>query len=495
MRISNNGRRLCALLCSALMCVGIMTGCGGEEEQAQITLRTMSIMGDDGQKQAYTALLEDYSAQYPYVYHLGTVAETANAYMLYANFEDTYTASKYPHAVYYYTDTGMDELSEHFVTVKEIRELYPDFASGISQAAFDSVRSRDGSVYCVPFAGRWKGLVLNDELMESASLSTPQSSTQLVSAVRTLAARGITPIADSPDNSAGLLELLCIGMEGERALDAMLGGQIPLAQLHADKWQEIFTTYQELCRMGAFGETAMTEELSEALMLKSTAPGTEASASDVPAEQIHEELKSDPIDLFNEGKAAMAVVDSSTYGSITIEDHSLMMFPTFSADSTERIMVGGFETGWYITRRAFQDKTVRDAVVAYVDAMTCADAAESFAALGFMPSADIEQTQPAEDGEEQIVPRYIESGLCDIADKASGFTPSRITSSNGAAFSRLELIAAALSMDIITPEQAVKLINDRSLELRDVIDRPEPAVSASDIVTSDSDAAVSGSDA
>lgn len=474
-----------------IMCAGILSGCGREEEQAQITLRTISVMGDAGRKQAYTELLEDFSAEYPYVYHLGTVAETANAYMLYANFEDTYTASKYPHAVCYYANEGMYELREHFVSVEEIRELYPDFASGITEAAFDSVRSKDGRTYCVPIAGTWKGMAVNNALMQSCSLSMPQNRDQLVSAAETLSSRGIIPVACYPDESAELLELLCVGMGGGSALDAMLGGERPLDELHSERWLRVFSAYAELCRAGAFPKAAITDELAEAIVLKSTVSG-----SDVSFELTEStEVQSDPYDLFNDGAAAMIITDSQSCGKITLDDYSLIMFPDYSSGSADRIMIGGFDTGWYITRRAFNDKSVRDIVVAYVDAMTSAEASGRFAELGFIPSADIEPVQPQETEEEQITQTYVENGLCDLADSAQSFIPSRITSVHSAVFSRLEHIAAALSVGVIEPGQAVELINDPALELTAVVERPAPpSVSDSDITVSGSDAAASGSD-
>jgi len=492
MKIHDTGRRICALLCSVLMCAGILSCCGKEEEQAQITLRTISVLGDAGHKQAYTALLEDFSADYPYVYHLGTVAETANAYMLYANFEDTYIASKYPHAVCYYTNAGMDEIKEHFVSVEEIRELYPDFASGITEASFDSVRSKDGKAYCVPFAGTWKGMALNNALMQSCSLSAPQSREELVSAAQTLSSKGAIPVACYPEKSAELLELLCISMGGESALDAVLRGEMPLDQLHSERWLRIFSAYAELCRAGAFPETAMTGELAEALMLKNTVSGSDVSFQQTELSKV----QPDPYDLFNDGSAAMIITDNQSCGKITLDDYSLIMFPDYSSDSTDRAMVGGFNTGWYITRRAFNDKTIRDIVVAYVDAMTSVEASGRFAELGFIPSADIGQVQTQETEEEQVIPQYVENGLCDLADTTQCFIPSRITSVYSAAFSRLEHIAAALSVGAIEPDQAVELINDPAMTLIDVVERSvRPVVSDSDLTVSGGDAAASGSDA
>ncbi len=489
MIMQNTGRRLCALLCSMLLCVGVLTGCGGEEEAAQVTLRTISVMGDDGPKQAYTALVEQFSAEYPHVYHLGTVAETSNAYMLYASFEDTYTASKYPHAVYYYTGSEMDDLSEHFVSVEEIRQTYPEFASGVTDAALDSVRLSDGKCYCVPFAGEWKALAVNNSLLQSCGLAMPRDRESFVKAAGTLAEKGIIPVAVTPEHSGTLFELLCCAADGGKTLDSLLGGDYSLTQSQREIWLEIFTAYSELCSAKAFPDGTMTEELLQALSLRNSVSASDAfsAAVDNPPAQA------EPAELFNAGKAAMLIADMDTYGEITLEDYSLVAFPDYFGQG-KTILTGGYTTGWYITRRAFNDKSVRDAAVAYVDAMTRSEAAQSFAALGYLPSAE-EYVTEAPLPQEQEVPRYIENGLWELAADADEIMLSRMTSAGSGVFSRLEYIASALWAEVITPAQGVQLLEDFALELTDVIELPRPAVSASDAAASGSDAAVSGSDA
>jgi|GEM_PF-4808518 len=481
-----NGRRICALMLALFMLCGI-AGCGGEEEAEQITLRTMSIMGDDDVKQAYTVLLEKYSAQYPNVYHLGTVAQAANAYKLYANFDDTYTASKYPHAVFYYTDTGMEELSEYFVPVEEIRQSYPDFASGITDPAFDCVRAHDGKVYCVPFAGRWTALAVNNALFAQCAAEAPDNLEKLYDAVKALRSRNIVPFADSPDGSAALLELLCVELGAENAVDALLRGDRVLSADNRMLLTGVFAEYKRLCAAGAFSDASVTEEMAEISALMSMASDSDVSLLRADTDTV----RPGSIELFNEGRAAMVIVDSDTVKQITLDDYTLVMFP--GRIGNEHIMVGGFNTGWYITRRAFEDRNVRDAVVAFVDMMTDENASAEFTSIGFLPSADIEPmpVQPQEEGEEPTGETPKDNGLYNLADNANGFTASRITSVHAAFFSRIEDAAAALGFGLITPEQAVDYLCDPALTLADVADVPEITVSQSD---AEAEITVSGSD-
>jgi len=473
-------RRAAALLTVFALLTGVLSGCGREEEIPQVTLRTMSIMGDDGEKEAYTALLESYSEQYPHVYHMGTVAQTANAYKLNAVFEDTYTASKYPHAVYYYTDTGMEELTEYFVSVEEIRQTYPDFASGISEAAMKDVRAEDGKTYCVPFAGNWTAVAVNPSLLERFSLTVPQDWQELITVSGVLSARGITPFANSPDDCAPLLEMLCVSMGGEDAVESILDSDSPLEEPEFRQvWLEVFRAYQELCGIHSFPEASVTDQIAQAeQMLRPVSAGDAGQDDYFPDNNTEQTVKDDALEVFNSGGAAMIILDSSRFGEITLEGYRLVMFPE-CPNGGRRLMTGGFSAGWFITRRAFSDKSVCDAVVAFVDHMTGSAAAESFSRLGYLSSADI---QPLEG----------DNGLCQLADTADGFARSRITSANSTRFSELEHIAAALSMGLITPEQAVEMAADPSLKLTDVIQIPEPEVP--ETAVSGSDAVISGSD-
>jgi len=491
--------RLSALLLAMLMFVSVFSGCGREEETPQVSLRTMSILGDEATKDAYTALLEDYSARYPHVYHMGTLSETSNAYKLDATFESTYTASRYPHAVYYYTDTGIMELSNQFVSVEEIRITYPDFAAGVPEAVLDTVRAEDGKAYCVPFAGSWTALAVNTTMLETYSLQPPRSWQELITAAGILSARGITAIANSPDDSAALLELICLGMDGEKALDSILSNEPRSSERHRETWLDVFRMYQELCGINSFPPAATDDELVaaleqlalvEAYKAAQTVSSGDVSGSDVsgtdaslqlvvsPADIPLQTVRADAMELFNSGQAAMIIIDSGSIGRIAREDYVLVAFPDCSDTGSDgkRTLVGGYDTGWFITRRAFNDKAVCDAVVAFVDAMTGGSACDSFAQLGYLPCV--------------VSTGDVSAGLYGMVSDADCFAATRIAPSNSTRYAALEDIAAALSMDIITPEQAVDMVFDPALQLTDMIEQPpelpqpetpQPPASDSDI--------------
>jgi len=490
-------RRVTALITALIMMTGLLAGCGREEESELITLRTMSVLGDDGIREVYTELLREYSTSWPGVYHVGTIADSDNAYKLDATFESTYTTSKYPHAVCYYTNTGIEKLSDQFVSVEEIRESYPDFASGVTDAAFDNVRAADGKVYCVPFGGNWTAVAVNTAMLNNYSLQPPETWQDLVVACRILSARGKTAIANPPDDSAALLELICFDTAGDSVMNAALSeNALLVTEREREAWLGVFRKYEELCGINSFPPAVTTDEMLAALEQLAqveaeknavTVSSGDVSGSDAPAVDVNvnevkvNSVRTDAIELFNAGEAAMVIIDSDELDRITLEGFTLVAFPDCSQDGS-RAVAGGYDTAWFITRRAFSDNSVRDAVVAFVDTMVGGKASDSFASLGYMPSV--------------VSGGDVASGLYGVAASVDELMATKRTAANSTRFAALERIAAAISADIITPEQAVKLAADPSLSLTDVIEKPvnKPVPPQQTVPASPTDA-VSASDA
>lgn len=486
-------KTICSLL-AALLALFALCGCGGEKENTLVTLRTLSIMGDPAEKEAYTKLLESFSADKPDVYHIGTVTEKAYAYKLSATFAETYTQSKYPHVVYYYTDTGIGELSDKFVSVEEIRESYPDFASGISDAAFESVRSEDGKVYCVPFAGRWTALAVNTELFLESGTDIPEDFGDLLIATVELSARGIIPVANSADDSAALLELLAVSSGGGQGIDGALFGQAD----ESDAWLGAFKQYEKLSQYSAFPPAAYTDGIAEYV-----------SPSDLFAPALGEDRElsrqTDSIGLFNEGKAAMLVLDMEDASRISLDSFELIPFPTsgINAESDEYYFIGGFNTGYFLTRRAFEDARVRDIAVGFIDYMTGGEACDSFEALDYL-SPESGESRARREQERQKSEQAEEAGQTEaeaaVRDRANltipescVFVSSRRTAASSLRFSDIEKITAALSWGIITPQTALEMMLDSSIALDDVA-QGSGADSGSEQTASPSDAPVSPSD-
>lgn len=452
-------RRFTALLLAFLLAAVGLCGCGEEEKPAQITLRSLSILGDEAEKPIYTALLEAYSAEHPEVYHVGTLAQSAFAYKLDATFERTYTASRYPHIVCYFTDTGIDEVSEYFVSVEEIRERYPDFAASVSQSAFDSVRSEDGKCYCVPLLGQWTAMVVNPSLFARYGLALPTTWQELLRVCGVFSARGITPIANPPEDCASILETLLAAAGGSESLSDVLdgtkGGSDPAV---AAAWN----AYLELCGVNAFPKAAVSDELSEYLdpPTETVSGGDVVSDSQPPIRPTEPSRPIDALELFGSGEAAMVVLDRSQLGQIALEDFTVIGFPVSGmTEDSEPVFIGGFNVGFYLTRRAFDDANARDAAVAFIDRMTGSEAAEAFSALGYLTAAQVDGAADAH-------------GLAALSRSDWRFMFSTRSSVTEGRYAALGRIAAAVSSRIIAPEQAAVMSLDAAVTLGELVPPP-----------------------
>lgn len=471
-------KRIFALLLASALLISALCGCG-EPEPSNPTLRIMSTWGSEADFEAYSALLGEFSAAHPDVYIEDTTVAASESYRLNAADENTYKSFDAPHVVYYTAAGCFDTLSDYFVSVEEIRESYPDFASGVDSRAFDAFRLADGRVYCVPAAGEWTAVIVNTAIFEQYSIPLPEDWSGLLGAVSKLSAAGIIPFANSADACPAVIEQLVASYGGSEAVSLGLQGY---SDIISDYWSGALSNFSDLCRSGAFAPAALSDDLLAALHAKYPVSATDVSASDVIAanlpnayddvlgEKRDRYISTDPFALFNGGNAAMIIIDSSEFSNITFtEGIKAISLPTQSGAAFS----GGFRSGFAITRRAFGDPLLRDAVVALVDSMTGAAAAEKYSSLGYLTA----NTQAQAAG--------IAAGLA--PSPAEGYTLSARGGSNAQRWSEIKGICSRLYYGLITPQQAAAELSDSSLiwDVPPVIEEPE--VSASDIV-SDSDA-------
>lgn len=470
-------KRFSALLLSFVLLLAVLCGCG-EPEPSNPTLRIMSTLGSDADFEVYSSLLGEFAAAHSDIYLRDTTVAASEAYRLSAADENTYKSYDAPHVVYYAAAGCFDSLSEYFVSVEEIRESYPDFASGVDSRALDSFRLADGRVYCVPVAGEWTAIVINRAIFDQYSIPVPKDWSGLLSAVSSLSAAGVIPFANSADNCPAVIEQLVASYGGSQAVSLGLQGY---SDIISDYWSGALSNFSDLCRSGAFAPAALSDDLLAALHAKYPVSATDVSASDIIAANLPESyddilgekrdryVTADPFTLFNGGNAAMIIIDSSEFSNILLtENIQAISLPTQSGAAFS----GGFRSGFAVTRRAFGDPLLRDAAVALADHMTNPAAAEKFASIGYLTA----NTQAQTSG--------IASSLS--PSPAEGYTLSARGGSNAQRWNEIKSVCARLYYGLLTPQQAAAGLSDSSLiwYTEPVIEQPE--VSASDI-TSDSD--------
>lgn len=333
----------------------ILNGCS---KDGKTTLNTVSMFGGtDPSAQSYKELIEGFSEKYPEC-EIKDISETANETWKLGVLSD-FDKGREPDVIFYFTGIDARPMveSSKFVSVEEIRKEYPDYGKNISQKAMDFMVEPDGKTYALPVLGFWEGLYINEDLFEEYNLELPTDWEKLEKAITTFSKTGILPItvsfSDVPHYWIEHLILSVAGAEGHN-LTLSSTEKVPTS------WVNALELLKELSDLGAFGPNVLhttNEESSQ---------------------------------LFKDKKAAMMIDGSWFMGNIEDKENTTVIpFPTYNdTDYTDGSydIIGGFSSGFYITKKAWNDPAKREMAINFVNEMTSDEAIMEFAKSGGIPS-------------------------------------------------------------------------------------------------------------
>lgn len=483
---------LLALSVTVLGC-NALSGCGDEKKPTE-TLRLCGILGDGERREIYASALTEFSTLHPELYLRDVSTSENDAFKLEVTLASTYTKSDSPHIIYYYNNTDMQSLAEYFISVEEIREEYPDFLKNIGQNALNNARWQDGSVYCIPIMGDWCAIAVNKRLLRQYGLDVPEDWNALLKVIDTLSAAGVIPFADSAENSGIYLEQLIRAEGSQAALRLGLNGDSAVLN---SMWLKAAKTYKQLCERNAFAPSAYSASLVE------YAP--EPTAFDKTLGERDKTIKLDPVQLFNDGKAAMIAVDRETWlrlndtsdvTLIYLPDHTkaaetpvsgsdvgdtpvihTLGFGTSPTDIAEDEFIpekvyGGFSEGFYITRKAYSDPNLRGLIIELTESFAGSGAAEKLSALGYLtPSTSVGAQIPQLAGIEKAA-----------SDGNTMYLPSLRTNEYAPRWSYIEQCTAQLWYGVLEPEPMMRLLAEESMNAVDVLELMKKTASDSDAV-------------
>lgn len=327
--------------CSILMVV-LIVGCGGrvqeEEVQEEIVLKTASMYGGaTPSAKVYQSINEEFVKEHENVVieDESQICDEDWKMKVVANF----AVGNEPDIIQFFTDAVADSLLEadKLVSVEEIQKEYPEYAKDIKKTALEAARNRDGVIRAVPTTGYWEGLFCNEELFRKYNLNIPTDWASLVKAIGTFRKNGITPIAVSLEHIPQYwIEHLLLYTTGEEEYST-----IPKSA--PQTWIKAFETLKELKNMGAFQENldTYTDHFS--------------------------------FQLFRKGEAAMQL-EGAWYASSLIETKmankvTVVPFPGVRNQKAKKnALIGGIFSGFYITRRAWDNPKKRELAVRFVEA-------------------------------------------------------------------------------------------------------------------------------
>lgn len=395
------GRRIGLFLvgCCILLII-LIVGSNGkvqeEEVQEEIVLKTASMYGGaTPSAKVYQSINEEFVKEYENVVieDESQICDEDWKMKVAANF----AVGNEPDIIQFFTDAVSDSFlkANKLVSVEEIQKEYPEYAKDIKKSALEAVRNRDGVIRAVPTTGYWEGLFCNKELFRKYNVDLPTDWGSLVKAIYTFRKNGITPIAVSLDYIPHYwIEHLLLYTAGEEEYTI-------IPQNASQIWKKAFETLKELKNMGAF-------------------------QGDIGTYTDHVSLQ-----LFRKGKAAMQL-EGSWYASSLSEtkmDNNVTVVPfpgVPNQKAKKNALIGGIFSGFYITRRAWNNPKKRELAVRFVEAHTKRESLIKYwggnGIATFKGKADVKITPIVKDGNELIrnassLNKSMDSNICPEAYK------------------------------------------------------------------------------
>ncbi|MBE5857379.1 MAG: extracellular solute-binding protein [Lachnospiraceae bacterium] len=263
-----------------------------------------------------------------------------------------------PDAMYFFTGNDADALIKagKVVSVNEIREIYPDFANNIEDEAFQ-VSDHDGKIYSVPTYGYWEAMYVNFDVCKAAGVEVPDENTtwdEFMDICEKIKKAGYIPISASIASEPHYLFEYFIYNNSANGSQGELPKEVGDDAYKA--WEAGLTQFRDVYQAGYFSPDA---------------------------------LFCDDATCFNRflnNEAAFCISGSWMIPTILAEksskatNYGVTFVPgTDARKNTE--MIGGFSSGWYISKKAWDDPGKRDAAVKFVEYMTKNSIIESFATI------------------------------------------------------------------------------------------------------------------
>ncbi len=315
------------------------------QDNTPVTLTTISMYGGtDANAGNYQAINEQFMIDYPYI----TIEDDSQSSdqdwkkKIAADF----AVGNEPDVLQYFTDANASDVlaANKFVTIEEIRKVYPNYAQDTLDSALLSAANPDGVLRAVPTTGYWEGLFCNKDLFDQFHLELPTSWDKLLNAIEVFNQNDIIPIAISLSNVPHYwIEYLILSAAGEQSYST-------IPQTAPIDWCKGLDVFKTLRDMGAFPENADTID------------------NDLAGE------------LFKNKQAAMQLEGSWYLRGIPDQENTVLVsFPVIPGGKASLgSVVGGISSGFYITKKAWEDPDKRDAAVKFVMAHTNEEAVQVY---------------------------------------------------------------------------------------------------------------------
>lgn len=330
-----------------------------EAPKKDVSLRVFSTFGGtDSAREAFQAALDEFTAKNPNV-KINNDTMSANDDGFRTKVNTDMTSGNEPDLLFYFVGADAQGFVDagKVVPLNDILDANADWKAGFAPAALENTRQKDGNIYAAPLTGFYEGLFVNKKIFTDNNLELPTDWDKMKTAVQTLSKKGIIPLAAPFDQSHYVIEHFILSAAGDKGHNAGLADGID------PNWEKGYAAMKELYDLGAFPKDAATIDLSMAS------------------------------NYFGEGKAAMILEGSWAMGNwkdaAVIDNTTVLPFPAMPGGvGTGKDVIGGFGSGFYLSKSTFDNADKKDTAIELLKHMTSPAVIEKIAiANGGTPAA------------------------------------------------------------------------------------------------------------
>lgn len=335
-------KKTLALLLALALCLGTPIAALADG----VTLKTVSTFaGTDPATPQYNAILKEFEEA------TGNKIEDQSATSdeaWKAGVLNDFAAGNEADVMFYFAKTADSQpILDKVVPISEINAAYPE----LNLTENELLREADGNIYAIPVRSFWEGLFCNKDLFDQYGLELPTDWAKLETAIQTFKENGIVPIAVSlSDIPHYIVEfaILSAGSPADHQAQPKTAEEMPAS------WVKGMQILNELYEMGAFAQdvNATTESITS--------------------------------QMFRDKQAAMQLDGSWFANGLAQENWDstvVLPFPTYDESADPTATIGGTSMGFYLTRKAWDDESKRDAAVQLLKELTKDESVER---MGFV---------------------------------------------------------------------------------------------------------------
>ena len=329
------------LLCMALILTG--TGCSHisthTREKHPLSLHIAASFSNDLAAQTYQSLSTTFAERYG-IQILDNSNLSSDAYV--KQILNDFAAGKEPDVFYFPVDHAQTLIdNSQIVSLDEIRRRYPQYATTIQDEILEQTADTHGQNWCVPVLGSYQALFCNTKLFEIYGAPLPRTWSDLMQAVAIFKQYNVVPIAAGfLDNTQLWTDHLILSYGTQEH------GVLPIERSDIPHtWNQALAQLPHLREKKAF-------------------PVNVTSLSHANAQT-----------LFRTQKAAMILDSSNSISLLSSEDPVIALsVPCKAPASGEQHLIVDFSSGFFISRKAWENEQLRDAAVHFVMYMSSQEA-------------------------------------------------------------------------------------------------------------------------